>query len=99
VSYHQRYPLFASASDDGSVHVFHGRVFSDLLQNPLIVPVKKLEGHDVTGGLGTSGIMKKMVGKGALLCGEANSRVRLCCDLVFVIDAWVFALRRANSGN
>lgn len=25
VAYHNSYPLFASASDDGSVHVFHGR--------------------------------------------------------------------------
>lgn len=53
VAYHARYPLFASASDDGSVHVFHGRVFSDLLQNPLIVPVKKLIGHDIVKDIGT----------------------------------------------
>jgi ribosome biogenesis protein ERB1 len=42
VAYHRRYPLFATCSDDGFVHVFHGRVFSDLLQNPLIVPLKRL---------------------------------------------------------
>eukprot|EP00123_Amoebidium_parasiticum_P012241 comp21214_c0_seq2/m.28850 comp21214_c0_seq2/g.28850 ORF comp21214_c0_seq2/g.28850 comp21214_c0_seq2/m.28850 type:complete len:515 (-) comp21214_c0_seq2:491-2035(-) len=47
VAYHKRYPLFASASDDGKVHIFHGRVFSDLLQNPLIVPVKVLDAHEV----------------------------------------------------
>ena len=40
VAYHHTYPLFASASDDGTVQVFHGMVYSDLLQNPLIVPVK-----------------------------------------------------------
>jgi ribosome biogenesis protein ERB1 len=35
------------------VHVFHARVFSDYLQNPLIVPVKILRGHGVTAeGLG-----------------------------------------------
>ena len=27
VCYHQKYPLFASASDDGSVIVCHGRVY------------------------------------------------------------------------
>ena len=28
------------ASDDGTVHVFHSTVYSDLLRDPLIVPVK-----------------------------------------------------------
>jgi ribosome biogenesis protein ERB1 len=52
VSYHQRYPLFASASDDGTAHVFHGMVYNDLLQNPLLVPVKILRGHDIVDDLG-----------------------------------------------
>jgi ribosome biogenesis protein ERB1 len=39
------YPLFASSSDDATVHVFHGMVYSDLMTNPLIVPVKILRGH------------------------------------------------------
>jgi len=52
VQYHRRYPLMASASDDGTVHVFHSTVYSDLLRNPLIVPLKILRGHEVTGGLG-----------------------------------------------
>lgn len=47
VSYHPTYPLFASAADDATVHVFHGMVYSDLLTNPLIVPVKILRGHKV----------------------------------------------------
>jgi ribosome biogenesis protein ERB1 len=42
----------ATASDDGTVHVFHAKVFSDLLQNPLIVPVKILRGHEVVGNFG-----------------------------------------------
>ncbi|CAG0884367.1 unnamed protein product [Cyprideis torosa] len=45
VAYHRKYPLFASGSDDGSIIVSHGMVYSDLLQNPLIVPVKILKGH------------------------------------------------------
>ncbi|XP_037330852.2 ribosome biogenesis protein bop1 [Pungitius pungitius] len=52
VAYHRLYPLFASASDDGSVIVCHGTVYSDLLQNPLIVPVKVLRGHVITHDLG-----------------------------------------------
>ncbi|XP_026582178.1 ribosome biogenesis protein BOP1-like, partial [Pseudonaja textilis] len=38
VAFHPSYPLFASGSDDGSVIVCHGMVYSDLLQNPLLVP-------------------------------------------------------------
>lgn len=45
VSFHPGYPLFASASDDGTAHIFHGKVFSDLMTNPMIVPVKILKGH------------------------------------------------------
>lgn len=52
VAYHRLYPLFASASDDGSVIVCHGTVYNDLLQNPLIVPVKVLRGHVMTHDLG-----------------------------------------------
>mmetsp|Transcript_17936 Transcript_17936/g.19437 ORF Transcript_17936/g.19437 Transcript_17936/m.19437 type:complete len:840 (+) Transcript_17936:22-2541(+) len=52
VKYHKRYPLMASASDDGSVHIFHCMVYSDLMRNPLIVPLKVLRGHGVVGQLG-----------------------------------------------
>jgi ribosome biogenesis protein ERB1 len=52
VSFHKRYPLFASSSDDGSIQIFHGMVYNDLLQNPLIVPVKILRGHQVVNSLG-----------------------------------------------
>lgn len=50
--FHGRYPLMASASDDGAVHVFHSMVYSDLMRNPLIVPVKILRGHALTHKLG-----------------------------------------------
>ncbi|CAI9612842.1 unnamed protein product [Staurois parvus] len=52
VAFHRQYPLFASGSDDGSVIVCHGMVYNDLLQNPLIVPVKVLRGHEITRDLG-----------------------------------------------
>jgi len=45
VAFHPTLPLCASASDDTAVHVYHGRVFDDLMSNPLIVPVKILRGH------------------------------------------------------
>ncbi|KAG5179348.1 NUC169 domain-containing protein [Tribonema minus] len=50
--FHKQFPLMASASDDGAVHVFHAAVYSDLLRSPLIVPLKILRGAAVTGGLG-----------------------------------------------
>jgi len=52
VSFHPRYPLMASASDDGTIHVFHSMVYSDLMRNPLVVPVKILRGHSVVNKLG-----------------------------------------------
>jgi len=52
VCFHKSYPLFASASDDGTVLVSHGKVFDDLLQNPLIVPVKVLSGHAIVHDFG-----------------------------------------------
>ncbi|KAK5098019.1 Ribosome biogenesis protein erb1 [Lithohypha guttulata] len=48
-----RYPLFADASDDGSIQVFHGLVTSDMMSNATIVPLKVLKGHKVgSSGLG-----------------------------------------------
>ncbi|KAF8592530.1 BOP1NT-domain-containing protein [Ramaria rubella] len=52
IAFHPSYPLFASASDDGTIQVFHARVFSDLLTDPLIVPLKILRGHTISDGLG-----------------------------------------------
>jgi ribosome biogenesis protein ERB1 len=52
VKYHPHYPLFADASDDGSLQIFHGSVTGDLLSNASIVPLKVLRGHKVTGELG-----------------------------------------------
>lgn len=54
VKYHPsgRYPLFADASDDGSLQIFHGSVTGDMLSNASIVPLKVLKGHKITGELG-----------------------------------------------
>lgn len=74
ISFHKRYPLFASASDDLAVIVSHGMVYryiiflgsltilltliasSDLLQNPLIVPLKKLQTHEQKAEFGVLGV-------------------------------------------
>lgn len=50
--FHRRYPLMASASDDSAIHIFHSMVYSDLMRNPLIVPVKILHGHTIANKLG-----------------------------------------------
>ena len=51
--FHPRLPLFADASDDGTVQIFHGEVSTDALSNVRIVPLKVLKGHRVSGsGLG-----------------------------------------------
>ena len=55
VSYHPTLPLFATVSDDGLIHIFHGQVFHDSLENALIVPVKILRGHAQQGSLGVLG--------------------------------------------
>lgn len=52
VAFHKKLPLFCSASDDSIIHVFHATVYDDMLKNPLLVPLKKLEGHKVVNSLG-----------------------------------------------
>ncbi|KAI9112833.1 hypothetical protein K1719_016150 [Acacia pycnantha] len=52
VVFHRTYPLFASCSDDSTAYVFHGMVYSDLNQNPLIVPLEILRGHASSNGRG-----------------------------------------------
>lgn len=54
VAYHKRYPLFASASDDGTAIVSHGMVYDDLMQNALIVPLKILKGHEEVKNVGVT---------------------------------------------
>lgn len=53
VRFHQGgFPLFADASDDGSLQIFHGKVVGDLMENATIVPLKVLTGHKVKSRLG-----------------------------------------------
>ena len=53
VKYHQGgLPLFADASDDGTLQVFHGKVVNDMMENATIVPLKVLRGHTLKKDLG-----------------------------------------------
>ncbi|PSR78237.1 NUC169 domain-domain-containing protein [Coniella lustricola] len=52
VKYHKDLPLFADASDDGTLQIFHGKVVTDLMENATIVPLKTLSGHKVVSSLG-----------------------------------------------
>jgi ribosome biogenesis protein ERB1 len=76
VKYHSKYPLFASASDDGSIQVFHGTVYDDLLTNPLIVPLKILRGHETVDDLGVLDVAFHPSQPWLFSCG-ADSTVRL----------------------
>ncbi len=54
VRFHRALPLFADTSDDGTLQIYFGRVYSDPLEYPTIVPLKKLErgAHRVVDALG-----------------------------------------------
>ncbi|KAK5132935.1 Ribosome biogenesis protein erb1 [Meristemomyces frigidus] len=52
VEFHPSLPLFADASDDGSLQIFHGKVVGDSLENATVVPLKVLRGHRVVRELG-----------------------------------------------
>eukprot|EP00985_Skeletonema_marinoi_P035064 scaffold45534_cov168-Skeletonema_marinoi.AAC.1 len=70
----------ASASDDGSIHVFHSMVYSDLMRNPLIVPVKVLRGHSPVNSLGALSMVFHPTQPWLFSCG-ADGRIHLFQDL------------------
>mmetsp|Transcript_26248 Transcript_26248/g.48096 ORF Transcript_26248/g.48096 Transcript_26248/m.48096 type:complete len:771 (-) Transcript_26248:231-2543(-) len=80
VAFHRSYPLFASCSNDGTVNVFHGTVYNDLLTNPLIVPVKILRGHVVTEHLGVMDVAFHPTQPWIFTAG-ADSVIGLYCNL------------------
>ncbi|WVQ69819.1 ribosome biogenesis protein ERB1 [Kwoniella botswanensis] len=79
VVYHPTLPLFASASDDGTIHIFHCTIYQDLMQNPLIVPLKILRGHKITDGIGVLDL-SWVSGKPWLVSSGADGEVRLWCS-------------------
>lgn len=48
MAFHRSYPLFASSSEDSTAYMFHGKVYNDLNENPLIVPLEILRGHSTS---------------------------------------------------
>jgi ribosome biogenesis protein ERB1 len=52
VKFHPTLPLFADASDDGTLQIFHGKVVADDLEPATIVPLKVLRGHKVSKDIG-----------------------------------------------
>lgn len=78
VAFHRSYPLFASCSDDCTAYVFHGMVYSDLNQNPLIVPLEILRGHTSSNGRGVMDC-KFHPRQPWLFTAGADSLIRLFC--------------------
>ncbi|XP_006658508.1 ribosome biogenesis protein BOP1 homolog [Oryza brachyantha] len=79
VTFHRKYPLFASSSEDCTAYVFHGMVYSDLNQNPLIVPLEILRGHSSSDGRGVLDC-KFHPRQPWLFTAGADSVIRLYCD-------------------
>ncbi|KAL5198722.1 hypothetical protein ABZP36_002234 [Zizania latifolia] len=79
VTFHRKYPLFASSSEDCTAYVFHGMVYSDLNQNPLIVPLEILRGHSSSDGRGVLDC-KFHPRQPWLFTAGADSLIRLYCD-------------------
>ncbi|KAJ8755615.1 hypothetical protein K2173_022210 [Erythroxylum novogranatense] len=78
VAFHRSYPLFASSSDDGTAYIFHGMVYSDLNQNPLIVPLEILRGHTSANGRGVTDC-KFHPRQPWLFTAGADSLIKLYC--------------------
>lgn len=79
VRFHQGgLPLFADASDDGSLQIFHGKVVGDLMENATIVPLKVLKGHKVKSRLGVMDVDWHPKEPWAVSAG-ADGTLRLWC--------------------
>jgi ribosome biogenesis protein ERB1 len=78
VAYHTTYPLFATSSDDGSIQIFHSRVYNDLMSDPLIVPLKILRGHRIADGLGVLDV-NWMQSRPWLVSAGADAEVSVWC--------------------
>ncbi|KAG8473893.1 hypothetical protein CXB51_034028 [Gossypium anomalum] len=78
VAFHRSYPLFASCSDDCTACIFHGMVYADLNQNPLIVPLEILRGHTSYDGRGVMDC-KFHPRQPWLFTAGADSSIKLYC--------------------
>jgi len=75
VCFHPTLPLFASASIDGTVHIFHGMVKGDVMSDPLIVPLKILRGNNEIQFGCFSEIMFHPFEPWIFICGNDNNIV------------------------
>jgi ribosome biogenesis protein ERB1 len=80
VAFHPRYPLMASASDDGCIHIIHSMVYNDLLKNPLIVPLKVIHAHKVVESLGVLSLAYHPT-QPWVLSSAADGTIRLFQDI------------------
>ncbi|KAF3423188.1 hypothetical protein E2986_02945 [Frieseomelitta varia] len=76
VAFHKRYPLFASGADDRGLIVSHGMVYNDLLQNALIVPLKRLCNHESYNDFGILDVMFHPIQPWVFSAG-ADSTIRI----------------------
>ncbi|KAK1117740.1 hypothetical protein K0M31_015681 [Melipona bicolor] len=76
VAFHKRYPLFASGADDRGLIVSHGMVYNDLLQNALIVPLKRLCNHESYNDFGILDVMFHPIQPWVFSAG-ADSTIRM----------------------
>ncbi|EKX42567.1 hypothetical protein GUITHDRAFT_73858, partial [Guillardia theta CCMP2712] len=79
VAFHKRLPLFAAGGEDGVAYVFHGMVYNDLMDNPLIVPLKRLHAHKNDGMDGILDILFHPTQPWLFTCGIDHT-IRLFTD-------------------
>ncbi|KAH9844622.1 Ribosome biogenesis protein ERB1 [Teratosphaeria destructans] len=60
VAFHPTLPLFADASDDGTLQIFHGKVVGDSLENATVVPLKVLGDSSGKGKGGGHRVVKEL---------------------------------------
>ncbi|KAF2764616.1 BOP1NT-domain-containing protein [Teratosphaeria nubilosa] len=60
VAFHPTLPLFADASDDGTLQVFHGKVVGDSLENATVVPLKVLGDGSGKGKGGSHRVVREL---------------------------------------
>ncbi|EFH62119.1 predicted protein [Arabidopsis lyrata subsp. lyrata] len=78
-AFHRAYPLFASSSEDSTAYVFHGKVYNDLNENPLIVPLEILRGHSTSSNGGGVLDCKFHPRQPWLFTAGADSVIKLYC--------------------
>lgn len=79
IAFHKRYPLFASGSDDRNLIVSHGMVYNDLLKNPLVVPLKRIQDHEEFNDFGIFDVKFHPLQPWVFSSG-ADSTIRLYCN-------------------